>query len=154
MFLYTMYQLFASVSSVPSATNVCGTVGIHNDTKISYYMGNFFYKGPSTFTLCASYCRKDAPKCKSFRYSYWEDSAAQYCEFFDNGLYVLAQTPTSEKQNLPNVPAGKAMLRPIVPSHITTMTSAAQFPRISTYPHLTKLPWPLRDAHKCYIGRK
>ncbi|KAF2025197.1 hypothetical protein EK21DRAFT_24078, partial [Setomelanomma holmii] len=68
------------------AANICGKVGIHNDIKISYYMGNFFYKGPTTFALCAAYCKQDAAKCKSFRYSYWSDGPSQYCEFFDNGL--------------------------------------------------------------------
>jgi hypothetical protein len=97
MFLQTVYRLFAFATIINqsihqafatsvTAVNVYGTIGIHDDSKISYYMGNFFYEGPSTFTLCASYCRKDVPKCKSFRYSYWADSAAQYCEFFDNGL--------------------------------------------------------------------
>jgi hypothetical protein len=90
MFYNTASLLFA-LSTSAIASNICGTVGIHDDNKISYYMGNFFYKGPSvaTVTLCASWCKKDVPKCKAFRWSYYGDSASQYCEFFDNGLYVL-----------------------------------------------------------------
>jgi hypothetical protein len=79
------FWLFVLVSRV-FAANICGLIGIHNDTKISYYMGNFFYKGRQSFSLCALYCRKDSNRCKSFRYSYYPDAAAQYCEFFDNGL--------------------------------------------------------------------
>jgi hypothetical protein len=83
--------LFTSSNSI-AASNICGTIGIHDENKISSYMGNFFYKGPSvaTVTLCASWCKKDGPKCKAFRWSYYGDSASQYCEFFDNGLYVLS----------------------------------------------------------------
>lgn len=65
--------------------NICGQIGIH-DQKISYYTGNFFYKAQSNFALCASWCKKDAPKYKSFRYPYFADADAQYCEFFDSGL--------------------------------------------------------------------
>lgn len=85
MVLFQALFLFACVG-VANAANICGKVGSHDSTKISYYMGNFFYKGPTTFALCASYCKQDGAKCKSFRYSYWADAAAQYCEFFDNGL--------------------------------------------------------------------
>jgi hypothetical protein len=67
------------------AANICGQIGIHDQNKISYYMGNIFYKAQSNFALCASWCKKDATKCKSFRYSYFADADAQYCEFFDNG---------------------------------------------------------------------
>ncbi|KAF2439114.1 hypothetical protein P171DRAFT_490550 [Karstenula rhodostoma CBS 690.94] len=45
-------------------------------------MGNFFYKAPSTFALCADFCKNDFPQCKSFRYSYYSDADSQYCEFF------------------------------------------------------------------------
>lgn len=86
MLLYESSLLLAVAAMGAWAANICGTIGIHNSSKVDYYMGNFFYKGPSIFTLCASYCKKDSPKCKSFRYSYWGDAAGQYCEFFDNGL--------------------------------------------------------------------
>jgi len=86
MSAHAIYYLLAFATSALAANNICGTVGIHDPDKISYYMGNFFYKGPTTFALCASYCKKDVPRCKSFRYSYYSDAAAQYCEFFDNGL--------------------------------------------------------------------
>jgi hypothetical protein len=80
------HWLFAFTTNVIAA-NVCGTIGIHDSDKISYYMGNFFYKGSTiTVTLCASYCKKEAGNCKSFRWSYWADAAAQYCEFFNDGL--------------------------------------------------------------------
>jgi hypothetical protein len=36
------------------AANICGQIGIHDQNKISYYMGNFFYKSQSNFALCAS----------------------------------------------------------------------------------------------------
>jgi hypothetical protein len=85
MFRHLAYCLLALSSSVLAA-NICGTIGIHNGTKISYYMGNFFYKGPTSFALCALYCKKDTGRCKSFRYAYYSDAAGQYCEFFDNGL--------------------------------------------------------------------
>jgi hypothetical protein len=76
--------LFAFATTALAA-NVCGVQGIHN-ANIDYYMGNFFYKGPGTWALCASYCKLDAARCKSFRYSYFSDAAAQYCEFFDSAL--------------------------------------------------------------------
>ncbi|KAF1837810.1 hypothetical protein BDW02DRAFT_595292 [Decorospora gaudefroyi] len=75
-----------SFVSFVSGAQVCGLIGLHNETTLSFYMGNFFFKGPTTFALCASYCKKDAPRCKSFRYSYWGDANAQYCEFFDSAL--------------------------------------------------------------------
>jgi hypothetical protein len=89
MFSNTAFTLLAFASSA-FAANICGSVGIHNDTKIDYYMGDFFYKGPAIaiVALCASWCKKDTPKCKAFRWSYYADSASQYCEFFDNGLQV------------------------------------------------------------------
>lgn len=77
---------FLSFLHYASAANICAAVGLHNETKISYYMGNFFFKGPTTFALCAAYCKSDPAKCKAFRYSFWSDANAQYCEFFDNGL--------------------------------------------------------------------
>jgi hypothetical protein len=83
--IYTVFWLLA-FSNCIFAVIICGEIGIHNDSRISYYMGNFFYKGPATFALCALYCKKDTGRCKSFRYSYYSDAAAQYCEFFDNGL--------------------------------------------------------------------
>lgn len=87
MFLFTVLAGLAYL--VPfAAADVCGLVGTNSD-KISYYMGNFFYKGPTTFALCAAYCKLDAPKCKSFRYSFWSDSNAQYCEYFDSALFVV-----------------------------------------------------------------
>ena len=84
--LFSLILSLVSLTPLVAAANVCGLVGIHNDTLISYYMGNFFYKGPTTFALCAAYCKTDPTKCKAFRYSYWSDAQAQYCEFFDNGL--------------------------------------------------------------------
>jgi hypothetical protein len=85
MLHHTASVLFAlTISAI--AANICGTKGAHDGSKISFYMLNAFYKGPSSFAICASYCKKDRGKCKSFRYSYWTDAAAQYCEFFDNGL--------------------------------------------------------------------
>ncbi|KAH8725877.1 hypothetical protein GQ44DRAFT_577130, partial [Phaeosphaeriaceae sp. PMI808] len=68
------------------AALICGQRGDHDPNKLTYYMGNFFYRAQSTFTLCASSCKKELGKCKSFRYSYWLDANAQYCEFFANGL--------------------------------------------------------------------
>ncbi|KAJ4355388.1 uncharacterized protein N0V89_003404 [Didymosphaeria variabile] len=49
-------------------------------------MGNFFFKAPSTFALCADFCKNDYPTCKSFRYSYYSDTNSQYCEFFPDYL--------------------------------------------------------------------
>jgi len=69
-----------------SAAMICGLRGTHNFNKLTLIYGNFFYNGPATFSLCASYCRRDPTKCKSFRYSYWDDANAQYCEFFGEGL--------------------------------------------------------------------
>jgi hypothetical protein len=80
-----LLHLLTLVTST-AAANVCGTLGVHDPDKISYYMGNSFYKGPTSFALYASHCKKDAPRCRSFRWSYPSDAAAQYCEFFDNGL--------------------------------------------------------------------
>ncbi|KAF1352878.1 hypothetical protein EJ07DRAFT_158902 [Lizonia empirigonia] len=74
-----------SLSSFASAELICGTLGYHNETALSYYMGNFFYNGLSTFTLCAAWCKQDT-KCEAFRYSYWMDSNAQYCEFFNTSI--------------------------------------------------------------------
>lgn len=49
-------------------------------------MGNFFFKAPSVFALCADFCKRDYPRCKSFRYSYYSDADSQYCEFFPEFL--------------------------------------------------------------------
>jgi hypothetical protein len=85
MLHHTVNVLFALIVGTIAVT-ICGTKGAHDESKISFYMLNAFYKGPTTFALCALYCKKDSGKCKSFRYSYWSDAATQYCEFFDNGL--------------------------------------------------------------------
>ncbi|KAH7083587.1 hypothetical protein FB567DRAFT_87909 [Paraphoma chrysanthemicola] len=85
--MFTMKVLFLLACVVGAeAANICGKIGLHDSNKLSFYMGNFFYKGPTTFALCASYCKQDAAKCKSFRYSYWADAVSQYCEFFEYGL--------------------------------------------------------------------
>lgn len=65
------------------ADQVCGGIGTNNATGVTFYMGNFFFKAPSTFALCANFCQND-DRCKSFRYSYYSDADAQYCEFFPN----------------------------------------------------------------------
>ncbi|KAF1921590.1 hypothetical protein BDU57DRAFT_563622 [Ampelomyces quisqualis] len=82
MHFYVAFGLLTIVS----AANICAVKGMHDTEKLSFYMLNFFSKGPSTFALCASWCKNDSAKCKSFRYSYWSDAAAQYCEFFEYGL--------------------------------------------------------------------
>jgi hypothetical protein len=65
------------------ASQVCGDVGTFDYAgNTTYYMGNFFFKAPSTFAFCADFCKKDFPQCKSFRYSYDMEADAQYCEFF------------------------------------------------------------------------
>ncbi|KZM18925.1 hypothetical protein ST47_g9949 [Ascochyta rabiei] len=74
---------FLSLVCLTSAASICGTVGYHNETTLSFYMGNFFYSAPSTFTLCAAFCKTDT-RCESFRYS--SDSTNQFCEFFDASL--------------------------------------------------------------------
>jgi hypothetical protein len=133
MFSAIAFALLALATHV-FAANICGSVGIHNDTKIDYYMGDFFYKGPniSIVTLCASWCKKDAPKCKAFRWSYYADSASQYCEFFDNGLYVESQS-CSQEVYLIRVDLGTEISQPTPPNHTTTTTSAAQSPHTPTY---------------------
>jgi hypothetical protein len=68
------------------AAQICGDVGTYDYAGTTYYMGNFFFKAPSTFSLCADFCKKDYPRCKSFRYSYYSDADAQYCEFFPDFL--------------------------------------------------------------------
>lgn len=68
------------------AGQICGDIGTHNYTGTTYYMGNFFFKAPSTFALCADFCKNDYPRCKSFRYSYYSDADAQYCEYFPEWL--------------------------------------------------------------------
>ncbi|KAF2732910.1 hypothetical protein EJ04DRAFT_577988 [Polyplosphaeria fusca] len=67
-----------------SQAQTCCKKGFHNFDKKQPYMGNFFYNSPSIFGLCASFCRADAnSRCKSFRFSFWDDAGTQYCEFFD-----------------------------------------------------------------------
>ncbi|KAH6642057.1 hypothetical protein C7974DRAFT_372050 [Boeremia exigua] len=74
--------VWSFLSFTAAQSNMCGTLGYHEQTKSSYFMGNFFHNGiTSTLGLCAAYCKKDA-RCKTFRYSYWSDADAQYCEFF------------------------------------------------------------------------
>jgi hypothetical protein len=51
-------------------------------------MSTAFYDGLTSFLLCSAYCQKDA-RCESFRYSYWSDADSQYCEFFDEDMYVV-----------------------------------------------------------------
>ncbi|KAK7177831.1 hypothetical protein PSPO01_16120 [Paraphaeosphaeria sporulosa] len=68
------------------ANHICGGIGTHNYTGTTFYMGNFFFKAPSTFALCADFCKNDSPRCKSFRYSYDSAASAQYCEFFPEFL--------------------------------------------------------------------
>ncbi|KAF2646032.1 hypothetical protein P280DRAFT_512238 [Massarina eburnea CBS 473.64] len=83
-FLLTLCML--SLPGSVLAGQLCGNVGTHNYTTTTFYMGNFFYKAPSTFALCADFCKSDYPRCKSLRYSYYEDADAQYCEFFGDWL--------------------------------------------------------------------
>ena len=63
------------------AQSDCGVVGSFNQSITNFYMGNFFYNAASTFALCADVCQNDS-NCLSFRYSYYSDANAQYCEFF------------------------------------------------------------------------
>jgi hypothetical protein len=84
--VFPLLLSFVSFSPFASAVTVCGLVGIHNETLMTNYMGNFFYRGPDIFGLCASYCKSDPTRCKAFWYSYWADADAQYCEFYDFGL--------------------------------------------------------------------
>ncbi|KAL5409459.1 hypothetical protein PMIN06_011693 [Paraphaeosphaeria minitans] len=81
----TWITLGALVGQVEAA-QICGDVGTHSAKGTTFYMGNFFFKAPSTFPLCADFCKKDYPRCKSFRYSYYSDAGAQYCEFFPEFL--------------------------------------------------------------------
>lgn len=78
-FLLNVLSLVCSAS----AASICGTLGYHNETTLSFYMGNFFYSAPSIFTLCAALCKKDM-RCRSFRYS--GDANNQYCEYFNTTL--------------------------------------------------------------------
>lgn len=80
--VYLFYGILCIISSA-SAALICGSLGFHNETNISFYMGNFFYDSPSTFTLCAAFCKKDT-RCQAFRYS--GDGTNQFCEFFDTSL--------------------------------------------------------------------
>lgn len=68
------------------SARICGSIGKHDYSGTTFYMGNFFFKAPSTFALCAGFCQNDYPRCKSFRYSYFSDADAQYCEFFPDWL--------------------------------------------------------------------
>ncbi|KZM27508.1 hypothetical protein ST47_g1379 [Ascochyta rabiei] len=77
-----------SLASFASAELICGTLGYHNETNLSFFMGNFFYNGLTSFTMCAAYCQQDE-QCEAFRHSYWDDADAQYCEFFDTSLKKL-----------------------------------------------------------------
>ncbi|EDU48869.1 predicted protein [Pyrenophora tritici-repentis Pt-1C-BFP] len=91
MFLLTLstniiLTLLALLPRHTTAAPTCGLVSTINDTLLPVYMGNFFYRGPTTFALCALYCKNAAPRCQSFRYSYWSDADAQYCEFYEYGL--------------------------------------------------------------------
>ena len=83
LILLTVLGLFVPRND---AGQICGDIGTHNYTGITYYMGNFFFKAPSTFALCADFCKNDYPRCKSFRYSYYSDADAQYCEYFPDWL--------------------------------------------------------------------
>lgn len=77
---------------------MCGDVGTHNYTGTTFYMGNFFFKAPSTFALCADFCKQDNPRCKSFRYSYYSDADSQYCEFFADNVYVFSLSNLASEQ--------------------------------------------------------
>ncbi|KAF2873628.1 hypothetical protein BDV95DRAFT_592965 [Massariosphaeria phaeospora] len=72
--------------ALPTAhsAQICGGIGTHDYASISFYMGNFFYGAPSTFALCADFCKYDYPRCRSFRYWYDPYANSQYCEFFEN----------------------------------------------------------------------
>lgn len=79
-------QVILSLLSLTAAQSlICGTLGYHDESAITYYMGNFFYSGLTAFALCAEYCQEDT-RCEAFRYSYWSDADTQYCEFFDTDL--------------------------------------------------------------------
>jgi hypothetical protein len=83
--LHHIAYTFLSLATSAIAATICGTKGT-DSTNISFYMSSAVYKGPTAFALCASYCKNDPGRCKSFRYSYWSDAAAQYCEFYESGL--------------------------------------------------------------------
>ncbi|KAK7192303.1 hypothetical protein PSPO01_01875 [Paraphaeosphaeria sporulosa] len=78
------------------AGQICGDIGTHNAAGTTYYMGNFFFRAPPTFALCADFCKKDFPRCKSFRYSYYSDADAQYCEFFPEFLETFFVSDNSQ----------------------------------------------------------
>ena len=63
------------------AAVICGNLGSIDSSVTTFYMGNFFFKAPSTFAFCGDFCKVDS-RCRSFRYSYFADADAQYCEFF------------------------------------------------------------------------
>jgi len=90
-------------------------------------MGNFFWKGPTTFALCALYYKKDAPKCKSFQYSYFSDATGQYCEF--SKMHCKCSPPASLLRSRESIDAilEKASPMWITANRITTTTSAALF---------------------------
>lgn len=85
---FLLVILSFALSAAAQGNLICGSVGYHDEVNLSYYMGNFFYNGLTSFTLCAAYCQKDS-RCEAFRYSYWSDADAQYCEFFNTDMYVL-----------------------------------------------------------------
>ncbi|KAI8931902.1 hypothetical protein NX059_010806 [Plenodomus lindquistii] len=83
----TLLILLTTTLSLPVyAATICGFVGTHDTNALTQYMGNFFYNGPSSFALCAAWCKNDAANCQAFRYSYYSDSNSQYCEFFNGAL--------------------------------------------------------------------
>ncbi|KAF2261296.1 hypothetical protein CC78DRAFT_608422 [Lojkania enalia] len=86
-----------ALSNIAKAA-VCGDRGSHDFSKQSFYMGNFFFGAPSTFSLCADFCKKDAPRCKSFRYSYYSDANSQYCEYFENYMTRMESQTRKREQ--------------------------------------------------------
>ncbi|KAH7128701.1 hypothetical protein B0J11DRAFT_505166 [Dendryphion nanum] len=81
----TIYLLFYPTPAryvLAQTALTCGTTGDHDYGKGGFYMGNFFFGAPDIFGLCADFCKADSPRCLSFRYSYYDDSGGQYCEFF------------------------------------------------------------------------
>ncbi|CBX96695.1 hypothetical protein IAQ61_005443 [Plenodomus lingam] len=82
----SLLPLILLLPATISAATVCGLVGTSNPDTLNQYMGNFFYNGPSNFALCAAWCKNDATRCRSFRWSYYGDANSQYCEFFEVAL--------------------------------------------------------------------
>lgn len=95
---FLLLLLLRVLSTVAQSSLVCGTIGYHDEVNVSNYMGNFFYRGLTSFTLCAAYCKKD-PRCEYFRYSYYSDADSQYCEFFNIDMSVL-QSPDVSGANI------------------------------------------------------